>query len=306
VVASRRAGRGVIVGRGWAVPPAMPQDALWAEFFARHYEGSALAERIFARSGVITRHGVADPRAEDLSGWGTAARMERFVAEALPLGKEALTACLDDAGLATSDVDFLAVASCTGYATPGLDILLARDLGMPPAIQRIHIGHMGCYAALPALGTVADAAAARGQTGVLLCLELTSLHIQPATHDPQQMVAHALFSDAAAAVAVTPDGGAPPAAGGPATALHPAEPIARARNGFGSPASARRQIQLFMLGFVVECVARIVTQGNLPPTPQLEAFQQTVLYQMWTRPHVNLLQQQLSRPRGEGTAPQVA
>ena len=198
----------VLTGRGSAVPAPMPQQALWDEFFSRHYDNSPLAERIWQRAGVDERHGVVDPRVQDISAWGTGERMRRFVAEAMPLGKEALSACLDDAGLTAADVDALTVVSCTGYATPGLDILLARDLGMPADVQRTHIGHMGCYAAIPGLATVSDAAVARGQTGLLLCLELTSLHVQPATDDADQMVAHALFSDAAAAVAVTPDGGA--------------------------------------------------------------------------------------------------
>jgi predicted naringenin-chalcone synthase len=111
------------------------------------------------------------------------------------------------------------VATCTGYATPGLDILLARDLGMGGTkqdTQRLHIGHMGCYAALPGLGAASDFVVARRQPAVLLCLELTSLHVQPATEtarsgrptpeDLQQMVAHALFSDAAAAVVLEPAG----------------------------------------------------------------------------------------------------
>jgi predicted naringenin-chalcone synthase len=65
---------------------------------------------------------------------------------------------------------------------------------------------MGCYAALPGLGTVADFVVARGRPALLLCAELTSLHIQPASTrtDIQQMVSHALFSDAAAAVVLTP------------------------------------------------------------------------------------------------------
>jgi predicted naringenin-chalcone synthase len=195
---------GLIVGCGWAAPPAVSQEALWREFFSRHHAGNPAAERIFHRTGVTRRHGVADPRVEDVSGWSTGARMRRFVTEALPLGKEAVASALADAGLAPSDVDQFTVASCTGYATPGLDVLLARDLGMPRTAERLHIGHMGCYAALPGLATVADASAARGRTCVLLCLELTSLHIQPATDDAQQIVAHALFSDAAAAVVVTP------------------------------------------------------------------------------------------------------
>jgi len=185
----------------------MTQQALWDEFFAQHYDGSDLAERIWRKTGIEQRHGVVDPRVQDVSSWSTGERMRRFVEEAMPLGKEALSACLGDAGLTAADVDALTVVSCTGYATPGLDILLARDLGMPVDVQRVHIGHMGCYAAIPGLATVSDATAARGQVGLMLCLELTSLHIQPATTDPDQMVAHALFSDAAAAVAVAPEAG---------------------------------------------------------------------------------------------------
>ena len=195
----------VLTGHGFAVPAAMSQTGLWEEFFSDYYDGSPLAERIWQRAGVDRRHGVVDPRVEDVSEWGTGERMRRFVAEAMPLGKEALTACLADAGLDATDVGQLTVVSCTGYATPGLDILLARDLGFAPDVQRLHIGHMGCYAAIPGLATVADATAGRGLTGVMLCLELTSLHVQPSAPDPDQMVAHALFSDAAAAVAVTPD-----------------------------------------------------------------------------------------------------
>jgi predicted naringenin-chalcone synthase len=106
--------------------------------------------------------------------------------------------------MAPSEIGLFVVCSCTGYVTPGLDILLARDLGMAPDTQRLFIGHMGCYAALPGLGAAADFVASRGRPALLLCLELTSLHVQPPTKDPQQIVAHALFSDAAAAVVLRP------------------------------------------------------------------------------------------------------
>ncbi len=185
----------------------MDQQGLWDGYFERHYDGSPLARRLWSASGITTRHGVLDPRDEDVSSWGTAARMERFLIEAMPLGAEAVTLALKDAGLTADQVDLLTVVSCTGYVTPGLDILLARDLGMRPSVQRLNIGHMGCYAALPGLATVADATAARGLTSVLLCLELPSLHVQPAADEPQQMVAHSLFSDAAAAVVLQPMAG---------------------------------------------------------------------------------------------------
>ncbi|MGW1675814.1 type III polyketide synthase [Saccharopolyspora sp. NPDC002376] len=193
-----------IVGFGSALPHSAEQQELWDGFFAAHFGDSALARRLFAAVGVHRRHTVANPVEEDLSGWTTAARMRRFDEQAPPLGHEAVRAALDDASLDPQDVRLLTVASCTGYGTPGLDIKLARSLGLRSDLRRLFVGHMGCYAALPALGGVADFVAARGQPAVLLCLELTSLHIQPPTADPQQIVSHALFGDAAVAVVVHP------------------------------------------------------------------------------------------------------
>ncbi|MGY1771418.1 type III polyketide synthase [Blastococcus sp. SYSU D00813] len=194
----------VVTGSGSALPASLDQDAAWDGFFARHYEGVRSARRIFAGAGVRTRHAVANPVDEDISGWSTGARMARYVQEALPLGKQAVAGALDSAGLAPGDVGMFAVVTCTGYATPGLDIRLASDLGMPPGLQRLLVGHMGCYAALPGLAAVGDYVTARERPAVLLCCELTSLHVQPAQRDLQQVVAHALFSDAAAAVVVQP------------------------------------------------------------------------------------------------------
>ncbi|GAB3202715.1 hypothetical protein GCM10027261_41930 [Geodermatophilus arenarius] len=194
----------VLTGAGAALPATLDQDAAWEGFFARHYEGVRAARRIWASAGVRTRHAVANPVDEDLSRWSTGARMARYVEEALPLGKQAVAGALDDAGLAPGDVGLFAVATCTGYATPGLDIRLASDLGMPAGLQRLLVGHMGCYAALPGLAAVGDFVAARSRPAVLLCCELTSLHVQPAQRDLDQVVAHALFSDAAAAVVVEP------------------------------------------------------------------------------------------------------
>lgn len=195
-----------VTGIGVAVPPAVRQDDLWSGFFAGHYEGPgrALAQQVFTNAGVVTRHAAVSPLLEDVSDWSTARRMQRYLTEALPLGKEAVCAALADARVDAAEVGLLAVCSCTGYVTPGLDILLARDLDLPADCQRLFVGHMGCYAALPGLSAVSDAVARRGRPGVLLCAELASLHVQPPTVETGQMVAHALFSDAAAAAVVTP------------------------------------------------------------------------------------------------------
>ena len=197
-----------IAGLGTALPPSAVQDELWDGFFARHYAGgkAGLAKRIFANAGVRTRQAAVSPLLEDVSEWSTERRMRRYQVEAVPLGKEAVGRALTDAGITADELGLFAVCSCTGYATPGLDILLARDMGMSPNVQRLFVGHMGCYAALPGLGTVADFVVARGRPALLLCTELTSLHLQPASTraDIQQIVSHALFSDASTAVVLTP------------------------------------------------------------------------------------------------------
>ncbi|HEY8474604.1 MAG TPA: type III polyketide synthase [Natronosporangium sp.] len=195
-----------VTGIGVALPPAVSQQQVWAEFFASHYAGPAqpLAKRIFNNAGVATRHTAVSPILENVADWSTGKRMRRFLTEALPLGKTAVSGALADAGVEPGRVGLLAVCSCTGYATPGLDILLARDLALADDCQRLFVGHMGCYAALPGLASAANFVTAHGRPAVLLCAELCSLHLQPPTVDTGQIVAHALFSDAAAAVVVAP------------------------------------------------------------------------------------------------------
>lgn len=197
-----------IVGAASAVPAVQSQQELWDGFFREHYRDDRVARRIWQSCGVRERHAVVSPTHEDVSGWGTGARMRRYLPEGLPLGKEAVGAALADAGLDAGEVGLFAVASCTGYATPGVDILLARDLGMSDSVQRLVVGHMGCYAAIPGLGAAADFVRARGKPAVLLCLELPSLHVQPVTNvrDVDQIVSHALFGDAASAIVLVPDG----------------------------------------------------------------------------------------------------
>lgn len=204
----------VITGRGHAFPASALQADLWEHFFVKHYNESAIARRVFSHSRIRQRHSVANPIFDDVSQWSTAARMERYVTEALPLAKEAVTKALTAADVRPDDVGLFTVASCTGYATPDLAIMLAGALGMSASMQRTFLGHMGCYAALPGLGSVSDFVVARNRPALLLCIELTSLHVQPPTNDVEQMVAHALFSDAASAVVVTPGAEGKPGATG--------------------------------------------------------------------------------------------
>jgi predicted naringenin-chalcone synthase len=203
----------VLAGLAAAFPPAVDQSTLWTDFFADHYRDVRSAGRIFAHAGVQQRHPAVNPLVEDVSAWGTGDRMRRYLTEALPLGRSAVTAALAGAGLSVREPGLLAVVSCTGYVTPGVDIRLAAELGLPDDVQRLLIGHMGCYAALPGLAAVADFVTVHHRPAVLLCVELTSLHLQPASRDLSQVVAHALFSDAAVAAVLRPAEAAQPVPG---------------------------------------------------------------------------------------------
>jgi alkylresorcinol/alkylpyrone synthase len=197
-----------ISGIGVALPDTViEQGTLWERHFSKYYDGSRAAGRIFAASGVRRRYAEADPLREDVSEWSTSARMRRYAEAAPLLADRAVRAALADAGVDPADVGLLTVASCTGYGTPGVDVALAGSLPLDPRTRRLLVGHMGCYAALPALGSVSEYVQVQGKPTVLLCLELTSLHTQPATADAQQIVCHALFGDAAVAMVVSPKPG---------------------------------------------------------------------------------------------------
>jgi alkylresorcinol/alkylpyrone synthase len=195
-----------VAGVGWAAPDPFDHQSLWDDHFAERYPGNPLAARLWASVGVKTRHAVVDPRVEDVASWSTSRRMTRYADEVGPLGRAAVRQALADADVDAEQVGLFAVVSCTGFGAPGPDVMLARDLGMDPGVRRLAVNGMGCYAALPALASAADFVGAQGKVAVVLCVEMTSLHAQPPEPENiEQLVAHALFADAAAAVVLTPN-----------------------------------------------------------------------------------------------------
>jgi predicted naringenin-chalcone synthase len=197
----------VLTGQGTAVPLAISQRDSWDQVFAARLGGSPLAKAIFLRAGIETRHTVLDPREQDVSGWTTGERMAAYVELARGLGRDAVARALAAASVRAEDVGLLVVVSCTGYSTPGLDIMIADDLGMPLTVRRLIVGHMGCYAAVPGLAAGADFVRANGLVAVVACVELPTLHVQSSTdpRDLQTVVSHAIFADAASAVVIEPD-----------------------------------------------------------------------------------------------------
>src|SRR5690348_4391785 len=69
----------------------------------------------------------------------TAERMAVYAREAPRLALQAIAA-LPELG----DITHLVVASCTGFMAPGVDQVIARQLGLPGHVERVVVGFMGC------------------------------------------------------------------------------------------------------------------------------------------------------------------
>ena len=198
-----------------ALGTAMPdhyvfkQSEIVEAFFAGQPGWDPAFAEVFANSGVERRASVVDPAWYTARPRTTADRMREFAPAARKLGAEAARRALERAGPgAAAEVGDLLAVSCTGYSGPGLDVHLVDDLGLGDRVQRLAIGHMGCYAALPALRTAAALAAASGRRALVTCVELCTLHTQ-APRTREDAVYLALFGDGAAAALVGPGGGGP-------------------------------------------------------------------------------------------------
>ncbi|MBT2497566.1 type III polyketide synthase [Agromyces sp. ISL-38] len=206
-------------GISTAVPSTVLVQEEVRDVFAAQPGLNRLAQRIVATSfnvsGIETRYTVLDELSWDAhpeepvffdiaSGEllmpGTKARNEVYAAEATKLYVEAGRAALDEAqGIEASDVTHVITVSCTGFYAPGPDFMLVRELGLGPAVQRYHLGFMGCYAAMPALRTAKQFCEADPNAVVLVVsVELCTLHLR-SSNDPDTIVASSLFADGAAA-----------------------------------------------------------------------------------------------------------
>jgi predicted naringenin-chalcone synthase len=92
--------------------------------------------------------------------------------------------------------------SCTGFFAPGLDLAIARRLGLNPHVERTLVGFMGCAACFNALRLADQIVAGRPEARVLVvCVELCSLHVQPGQGRIDLVVA-SLFADGAGACVI--------------------------------------------------------------------------------------------------------
>jgi predicted naringenin-chalcone synthase len=213
-----------IVGLGTALPPNKISQAEAAaaalRLCCKNDEHREVLPVLYRQTGIQNRHMVLQThlaKAEDLdairgssafipesdedsNGPTTEQRMARYVKEAPTLALQSSGRALEAAGKRPQDVTHLVTVSCTGFSAPGVDIRLIKGLGLPATTQRVHVGFMGCHAALNGLRTARAFTGADPKACVLMCcVELCSLHFHYGW-DPKRLVANALFADASAAV----------------------------------------------------------------------------------------------------------
>ncbi len=171
-------------------------------------------QHLYASCGVKNRHFcVADTNAEmplyaptthSALGPTTKRRLIEFEVLAHNLAHRACTQALQRASTPAERITHIVTVSCTGAGSPGIDHALIGSLGLSPDVQRTHIGFMGCHAAINGLRIANALAEAAGNTVLLCCVELCSLHFQFET-SPGATTANALFADGSAACVIGAD-----------------------------------------------------------------------------------------------------
>lgn len=202
-----------ITAIGTAVP-SCDVHARYTDWALAQLDGkreAAVFSRMQSRSGIDHRYSVltgADAAMDfgsfymsDGASPGTATRMARYAEAAPALAQNAI------AQLPSLDgVTHLVIASCTGFMAPGLDQVIARQLGLAQDVERVSIGFMGCYAGITTLRTAAHIVRSRPDAKVLaITLELCSLHLQE-TDNLERLLAMGQFADGAAAALVSASG----------------------------------------------------------------------------------------------------
>lgn len=186
----------------------------FAERAIRERRSRLLFERMVARSAIERRWSCLAPaqpgcnESLDADGFyapgnfpSTAARMRRYERDAPALAAKAV----DRLGLAESnyDITHLIVTSCTGLATPGIDLEVIRRCKLNPSIERTVVGFMGCNAAINGLKLARHIVRSAPNAKVLMVsVELCTLHLQE-SENVERLLSFLLFGDGCAAALIT-------------------------------------------------------------------------------------------------------
>ena len=192
-----------------AVATAVPDHRFTqAEILAMSGYDDPARRGFFERSGIDTRHLFLDPErftptesVDELN--------DRATRGAVELAERAARRALEAAGWRTTDVDFVATTTCTARLTPSVDARLVARLGCGPLVQRVHVGDTGCASAVVALQQAWNHLRAfPNHKAIVVAVEICSAAYF-LDDRLESAVAHAIFADGAAALALSTDADGP-------------------------------------------------------------------------------------------------
>lgn len=211
-----------IIGMGTALPLYSIAQSDVAELIASSLQDkpdlARFARRVFKSCGVETRYTCDDsylgtvetcrylPSGDQDSIPSTEERMKKYQQEALPLALQAAERAMLNSGLSAGEITHLITVSCTGQYLPGLDVMLIREMGLSPRVNRLPLMFQGCAAGLKAIQMARDVVfGAAGSSVLVVSVELSTLHFQPAK-EREALFAASFFGDGAAACVIgTPE-----------------------------------------------------------------------------------------------------
>ena len=180
-----------------------------ARLFGGSLPGLERLLAVYDHAGIRTRY-CCMPLDWYLEGAGFAERNRLFVEHAERLLADAAGRLLRRLGLGPRDIDAVVCVTSTGITTPSLDARLAERLGLRAEVERTPLFGLGCAGGVLGLGRAATLARARpGSRVLLLVTELCSLALRRRDVSKANLVACALFGDAAAALLLTTEGTGP-------------------------------------------------------------------------------------------------
>ena len=128
-------------------------------------------------------------------------RMSLYKNKSVPLACQSINKILSRNEISASEITHLVTVSCTGLLAPGLELLIADQLGLQHT-EKLALNFLGCYAAIKALKHANYIAKANPTACILIVsVELCSLHFIPSSAD-EDIVSNLLFSDGSAAAIV--------------------------------------------------------------------------------------------------------
>ncbi|HEX5369889.1 MAG TPA: 3-oxoacyl-[acyl-carrier-protein] synthase III C-terminal domain-containing protein [Dehalococcoidia bacterium] len=154
----------------------------------RRVQAIARGTQIESRASVIS--------AAQVAALGSIAERNAIYEAEAPKLAQAAAAALQGS---FDDVSYLVTTSCTGYMVPGLDVELAKRLGLDPRVARLPITEAGCAGGVVALARAADHLRLRSSSALVVATELCSLAFHADAEDGN-LTSALLFGDGAGAV----------------------------------------------------------------------------------------------------------